>query len=349
MRVDGRLLLAGLATPARLRDLSGTAWAAVLGLARRERVLGILAQRVIGGGHIVPHPVRLALEDALTVVAHRHREADWQARRVARDLAGLEAPVLLLKGTAYLLGGLDAAQGRDPGDLDILTPRAALDAVEQRLLAAGWRFAKTDAYDQHYYRAWMHELPPMSHAVRGGELDVHHTWLPPVSGARIDIEAVVADSREGLYGYRLPCLEDLILHSAAHLFADGAMEALVRGLWDLDRLLRALPSDDAASRARLERRAERHRLQRPLARALRACAKYLGTPCLAPVAGDPLAALVEARLTSAGQRGLNARATQTALLARAHLIKMPVPLLVRHSIIKGWRTLRHPETQSLVG
>ena len=63
MRVDGRLLLAGLATPARLRDLSGTAWAAMLGLARRERVLGILAQRVIGGGHIVPHPVRLALED----------------------------------------------------------------------------------------------------------------------------------------------------------------------------------------------------------------------------------------------------------------------------------------------
>ena len=100
---------------------------------------------------------------------------------------------------------------------------------------------------------------------------------------------------------------------------------------DQQRSLNVLRRGDAAK----QRRAERHRLQRPFARALRACAKYLGTPCLAPVAGDPLAALVEARLTSAGQRGLNARATQTALLARAHLIKMPVPLLVPNHTVSG--------------
>lgn len=345
MPVDGRTLLAGLASPAQLIAMSGADWAALLGLARRERVLGILAARVLDGGHAVPEPVRLALEDAQVAAAYRHREADWQARLVARDLMGLGAPVLLLKGTAYLLGELDAARGRDPGDLDILTPRSALARLEEQLLEAGWRYVKPDAYDQHYYRAWMHELAPMSHAVRGGELDVHHSWLPPVSGARIDIDAVVADSREGPYGYRLPCLEDLILHSAAHLFADGAMEALVRGLWDLDRLLRMVPAADTGGWARLQRRAERHRLTLPLARAARACARYLGTPCPVPPGTDPLALLVEARLAGAGRPGLMARVTQVGLLARSHLIKMPLPLLVRHTAIKGWRALRHPETK----
>lgn len=340
MMVDGRFLLRGLATPEHLNSLSGADWTALLGLARRERVLGILAERVIGGGHLVPEPVRMALEDARVVVAHRHREATWQARQVARDIAGLEASVLLMKGTAYLLGGLDAAKGRDPGDLDILTPRAMLAKLEQRLVETGWRFAKTDPYDQYYYRAWMHELPPMSHMIRGGELDVHHTWLPPISGARIDIDAVLADSRAGPYGYRLPCLNDMILHSAAHLFADGAMEALVRGLWDLDRLFRALPADDVHAWQSLEHRAERHRLRLPLMRAAQACARYLGTPVPQDKRADPLAILVAARLASTGAETLNARAVQTALLVRAHLIKMPLPLLVRHTLIKGWRTLR---------
>lgn len=31
----------------------------------------------------------------------------------------------------------------------------------------GWKMKAEDNYDEHYYRGWMHELPPMQHNVRG--------------------------------------------------------------------------------------------------------------------------------------------------------------------------------------
>jgi hypothetical protein len=41
-----------------------------------------------------------------------------------------------------------------------LVPRERLDDVQEALLAAGWEWVKEDAYDDLYYRRWMHELPP---------------------------------------------------------------------------------------------------------------------------------------------------------------------------------------------
>src|SRR3954465_14849818 len=84
-------------------------------------------------------------------------EALWEAEMARRALAPLGVPIVLLKGTAYAAAGLDAATGRSIGDLDILVPRPALAEVERVLLAAGWEWVKEDAYDDLYYRRWMHE------------------------------------------------------------------------------------------------------------------------------------------------------------------------------------------------
>ncbi len=58
----------------------------------------------------------------------------------------------------------------------------------RRAGAAGPRLAprKLDAYDQRYYREWMHEIPPLRHVKRGSVLDVHHTILPPTSKPKPD-------------------------------------------------------------------------------------------------------------------------------------------------------------------
>src|SRR3546814_14739447 len=94
------------------------------------------------------------------------RQALWEADRAAEALAGLDVPVVLLKGTAYAAAGLRAGQGRFIGDLDILVPRDAMERVERALIDAGWEWVKDDPYDDSYYRPWMPELPPMIHAAR---------------------------------------------------------------------------------------------------------------------------------------------------------------------------------------
>ena len=54
----------------------------------------------------------------------------------------------------------------------------ASSLAEQLLLHAGWSHMKADEYDQHYYREWMHELPPLQHKERGTVVDLHHGILP---------------------------------------------------------------------------------------------------------------------------------------------------------------------------
>src|SRR3546814_18681796 len=85
------------------------------------------------------------------------RQALWEADRAAEALAGLDVPVVLLKGTAYAAAGLRAGQGRFIGDLDILVPRDAMERVERALIDAGWDWVKEDPYDDAYSRQWMHE------------------------------------------------------------------------------------------------------------------------------------------------------------------------------------------------
>src|SRR3546814_213941 len=161
-----------------------------------------------------------------------------------RALAPLGVPVILLKGTAYVAAGLAAGEGRSIGDLDIIVPRESLDAVQDALLAAGWEWVKEDAYDDLYYRRWMHELPPLIHKERDRMIDVHHTILPLTARPRPDAAAMIADSIALENGLRTLCPEDMIIHAAAPLFAHGDLAGGLRNLWDIDRLLREFAGGD---------------------------------------------------------------------------------------------------------
>ncbi|PWG01380.1 nucleotidyltransferase domain-containing protein [Sphingosinicella humi] len=332
-----RLLVRALRDPADVLDLDAAGWTALLAAARAESLIGSLAHRL--EGQPVPKRVARLLEDVRRDYAYARTQALWEAEMARRALAPTGVPVILLKGTAYVAAGLAAGQGRSIGDLDILVPRERLDAVEQALLAAGWEWVKPDAYDDLYYRRWMHELPPLMHQTRDRMIDVHHTILPLTARPRPDAAAMIAESIELVNGLRILGPEDMVIHAVAHLFADGDLAGGLRNLWDLDRLLRAFSAEDAFW-DRLGERAERHQLRRPVARALRLARRLYGTPVDVQLAGRRRLSdrLFEARLLARNGWGQATRkGLRLAFYIRSHWLRMPPLMLARHLLVKASR------------
>ena len=330
--MDAALILSRvLAEPELALAIDAGGWTALLSVARTEQLLGSLASRV--DGLAVPERVAAILADARDTAAHERRTALWEAEVARRALAPLGVPVVLLKGTAYAAAGLAAGQGRSIGDLDLLVRRDDLPAVEAALLGAGWEWVKADAYDDAYYRRWMHELPPLVHAERDRMADVHHTILPPTARPTPDAAALIADAVSLGNGLSVLSPEDMIVHSAAHLFADGDLAGGLRNLWDIDRLCR----DFGAGPALIER-AERHELAPAIARALRLAHDLYGTP----VEGidlrlSPADRLFRRRLLARDDWGREVRpVTRAAFYIRSHWLRMPPLLLARHLWTK-WR------------
>jgi hypothetical protein len=346
----GKALLLALSQPELTETWSGRAWSPVLSLARREGVGAILAQRLKASPvwqQLAP-AVQTAFAEAADITAVDQTTARWQLTRLARDLSGLACQRILMKGSAYLLAGLRAGQGRSAGDMDVMVPRSWLGAVEQQAQAAGWRTTVTDPYDIAYYHQWMHELPPMQHAERGSELDLHHTILPLTSRLQANAAALVAGAVPipGTPWHRLGDA-DMVLHSAVHLFVDADLAMGIRNLWDLHQLLSEFLEADPGFADALAARAQLHGLERPLWYALTCCEHWFATPVPAslkqaiPAPPWPVRTLMMAliaarfeRMTPAPPKGIEELA-RLALYIRSHWLKMPPRLLVRHLITKA--------------
>ena len=325
-------LLRDPASAAEVRD-----WDAVLAAARAESLAGSLACRL--DGQPLPAPVARLMEDARRAAETARTEALWEAEMARRALAPLGVPVVLLKGTAYAAAGPDAARGRSIGDLDILVPRAALADVERALLAAGWEWVKEDAYDDLYYRRWMHELPPLIHRARDRMIDVHHTILPLTAGPKPDADALIASSLPLADGLRILAPADMVVHAAAHLIADGDLAGGLRNLWDIGRLLRQFAADDPGFWDALQARAVHHGLWRAVHRAARLANDLYATPIPETWrTRDSAAPLFRARLLARDGWGRPTRpALRLGFYTRSHLLRMPPLMLARHLLIKARR------------
>jgi hypothetical protein len=243
-------------------------------------------------------------------------------------------PIVLLKGAAFVAAGLDAGQGRLIGDLDILVPREQLDGVEAALLSAGWEWVKADPYDDDYYRRWMHELPPLIHRDRDRMIDVHHTILPLTSRPKPDAAAMIANSVALENGLRILAPEDMVVHAAAHLFADGDLAGGLRNLWDIDRLVREFEGDGFHDR--LLARANLHGLKPETERALRLSAKLFETP-IPPEPSRLADRLYLNRLMARDGWGRETRPLlRLAFYIRSHWLRMPPTMLAKHLWTK-WR------------
>ncbi|MEO7169169.1 MAG: nucleotidyltransferase family protein, partial [Sphingomonas sp.] len=265
---DGWLLARALRLPGSTLALDAEGWAALIATARAEQMIGTLAHRL--EGLAVPGAVSRLLADARASAAQGRTAALWEAEAARRVLAPLGMPVVLLKGTAFVAAGLKAGQGRSIGDLDILVPRDALDPVEAALLAAGWEWVKPDPYDDAYYRRWMHELPPLIHRERDRMIDVHHTILPLTARITPDAAGLLAKSIQVAPGLHILSPDDMLVHAAAHLFADGDLAGGMRNLWDVHCLVAEFGT------AGLAERAAHHGLAHEVARALRLAAALYG-------------------------------------------------------------------------
>lgn len=315
---DARMLACALANPASVNGLDADGWTSLLAMARAEQLIGTLATRL--DGLPMPSAVKTILADARASAEQGRRVALWEAEMARRALAADDCPVVLLKGTAFVAAGLSAGQGRSIGDLDILVPRASLDAVEAALLAAGWEWVKPDPYDDVYYRRWMHELPPLIHRERDRMIDVHHTILPLTARVTPDATALIAGSVALENGLRTLSPNGMIIHAAAHLFADGDLAGGVRNLWDIRCLLDEFGTD------KLDADARRHGLEEQVARSLRMVEALFG-------AGNARGVdrLYVRRLTARDGWGQPTRpVTRLAFYIRSHWLRMPPAMLVRH-------------------
>lgn len=356
--MDRATLLDTLKHPQHAANLTPAAWTGLIATARNANLLGKLAQRLHQAGVDVPPAPARHLDGARLLSERQHHSVAWEARCIDAALAPTGAPVVLLKGAAYVMAGKDAGVGRLFGDVDILVPPDSLGKVEIRLMVSGWTQMKSDDYDQRYYRQWMHELPPMVHMRRGTVIDVHHTILPLTARHHPDAEAIIARATPlaGHRALRVPCDEDLIIHSICHLVHEGELHNALRDLDDIDALLR----EQAATADfwhRLGERAEQHDLCVPVALGLRLAQHFFDTPVPAALVqrlAGGRAATVErlVRLYDRaivpdpyGRPPLHGLAAQQWIYLRSHWLRMPPLLLLRHLARKAWRRLM-PESDA---
>lgn len=352
-----------------LRDPAGIAGVTMseldlgLRLMRRARLLGRLAWQLREQGGFPGSLPRTALDQLLSALVSAEayeRVARWELDRLAWALSGMpDVPVVALKGCAYLLAGLPNVRGRSFADVDLLTPRSQLAAVEAELKAHGWQGADLSPYDERYYRTWAHELPPMRHAERECEVDLHHNILMTTARFQPPAELLLQATR-AVPGSRFRILApvDMVLHAMTHLMYGDDLADALRELVDIDQMLRYYGEHEPGFWAALWPRAVQLHLTRPAFYGLRYAWRWLGTPVPETpmhdsLAGGPPAWSVAAmdRLVPLAllpphpdQPAARVGIARQLLYLRSHWVRMPAPMLARHFVHK--LTLRHREREA---
>ncbi|MBP7661862.1 MAG: nucleotidyltransferase family protein [Burkholderiaceae bacterium] len=347
-----RELIGVLRDPAATMSLAPGQWNQVLYRARKHGLAARVASDLyrLGLFERAPAKARVHLQAAAIACRSAQTAVGYELDRMRRalELSGVEVPVIVLKGAAYKLADLPASRGRFIGDLDLMVAFDHVDTVEGALLAKGWESSKLNAYDERYYREWMHEIPPLQHPERDTPIDLHHTILPRTARAKPDTAALLAAAVPVSQGnLRVLSPPDMVLHGAVHLF-HGESGKPLRDLLDQCDLIGHFSSVPGFWAALLER-AQRHQLGRTLYYSLRYAQGLLGAPvpsevqraaerwrpppALRPVM-DRL--LISYLLSTPGEAAARRSAiTDALMLARSHWLKMPFGLLVRHLAVKA--------------
>jgi len=353
------LLVEALGDPPGTLRLTNAQWTLLIQQARAAGLLSRLAFLLDAAGDLprVPAGPLHHLESSLVLARSHDQAVRWEVASIHDALRSAGIPVVLLKGAAYVLADLPAARGRWFSDVDVMVPRTSLADAEATLRLSGWIGTHADdAYDQRYYREWMHEIPPMLHERRRTTLDVHHSILPLTARLKPDAAKLFAAAVPVALHADLRVLApaDMVLHSATHLFWDGEFHHGLRDLVDLDDLLRHFDARDPAFFPTLVDRAFEMDLAGPLQYGLRYTRRILGTPV-------PDTAMIALRRAGSGalrrplMDALFERAlmpdhstcsdwlTPTArwlLFVRAHYLRMPLRLLIPHLVRKAWRRVK---------
>lgn len=345
-----RLLCDALTAPAGVAALAPERQTALVARARRAGLLATLCRRMEAADVLreLPPAARRHYESARLMQDKQQRDLRFALSQLAPVLDAIDARLILLKGAAYTAGGLDAGRGRLISDIDLLTPRHRIAQVEQALVDAGWERAGKSAYDERYYRRWMHEIPPLRHGKRGTVLDVHHTILPPTAAPKLPVQPLFDDVEELQPGLFALGAADRVLHSVAHLLFESEFNAPLRDLWDQRCLIVEALQRDPGFWAQLRDRARLMDLETPLWLALRYLERHFALRAPAAVGEalrPPLAALRCGYWDPLFRRAFSVDPppqqprfhglAHTLLYLRGHALRMPPQLLLPHLLRKS--------------
>jgi hypothetical protein len=355
------LIVRVLRNPETSISLDSLGWDLLVRQSRRANLLGTLAFRLktLELLEDIPDAPKQHLLSALKIADRQAHAIKWEIACISKAMQTIGVAVILLKGAAYVMAQVSACNGRTFSDVDILVPKSEIGDVESALMIHGWHGNYHDAYDQRYYRRWMHEIPPMAHLRRGTTIDVHHTILPETARIKVNTGALFDNPLpvDGFDNVFVLKPIDMVLHSATHLFHEGELDNGLRDLFDLDELFHQFGGKNGFWEM-LFPRAKELSLERPLYYALTYLHEMLGTHFPQEVMhalhniAPPLVTrwLMDAcylRALRPNHLSCHTRGTWMArkfLYIRSHWIKMPFPLLVYHL---GRKALIRPKVEAL--
>ena len=362
MSIPNDLVSRAFRNPDGLGGFSLTDWDTLIRQARSAGLLARLRHMLEQGGQLdsIPMVARWHFDAAATLAARQQIAINWEIDKIVEALAELGSPFIVLKGAAYVIADLPAACGRLFNDIDILVPRELIESVEGALMLAGWHPGGLSSYDQRYYRRWMHEIPPMQHIERATVLDVHHAILPDTARCHPDSAKLRSRAMNVKASRNLQVLapEDMLLHSATHLFHDGELAHGLRDLTDLDLLFRHFAREQDFW-FKLAARARELGLSRSLFYAVRYVKYFLATPIpesfehtLQEASPNRATlALMDAMFTRAlapahpSCKDSFTSLARKAAYIRAHWLRMPPHLLFPHLFHKAFFEPRYdPQT-----
>lgn len=329
-------LIALLCTPENVAQVAESEWNELIETGRKTQLLGQLAA-VLHSHQLmqqVPVAVQRHLALARLTVMRRNQSALWEIDNLRRAISP-SIPLVLLKGCAYLAKGDQNAAGRLFSDIDVLVRHRNLPGVEADLMAVGWKPSRVNAYDQAYYRNWMHEVPPMVHVRRHTVVDLHHAINPPVSRFYIDPERFFDRLDEPRPGIFVLCTDDRVVHCALHVLQEGDPTKVIRDLYDLHSLLQQHHGSPQALDG-LRQRSQALGVLHQVNAAIGAANTLFSVERDKPVPSGWLqASLVKVASLAFGGTSLVGEGATLALLAYAHWIKMPVHILLPHLVHKS--------------
>lgn len=343
------LLVERLISSERNKDLNDFEWDLVL---RQARTAGVVERLSYFSREkkffTIPSYVENHFDAANVFFTSQNRIVQWELSLLSKVFQQLQLPLVLLKGTAYVAAGLDVNFGRVFNDVDILVPENRLKEVKNALSWYGWFPEKMDKYDRRYYERWMHELPPMRHIERTTSLDIHHNILPKTCSCSPDSEKLYQDIvKVDTADFWVFKPEDMVLHSACHLFIGGEFENSLRDLSDLDLLLCQFSQEREGFFLSLIERSQEMGLQLPLFYTFRYTKTILKTPvpkdieqmvCQMKGLKIKLMDFIFLRAFMPNHPSCNVRWTGLArwlLYIRSHYLRMPLYLLIPHLLRKN--------------
>jgi len=340
--------------PKRALTLDDDTWVPVILVLRHQQLLARFSYQFRGAGVFsrLSSYAQHHLRNAEIIADKQYRQIELEAAELTMLLSSINVTPVFLKGAAYALQPhLKPGAGRTFSDIDVLVPKKDIPYIEQQLALFGYLGEPISDYDQHYFRNWTHEIPPICHHGRGTVLDIHHNLVPLVSGRAPQIAAFEKHVIKTKSGYAVLDLPAITLHSLMHLFFNEVFKHAFRDLTDLHLLFTDFSEDDWTQIIKLSAETG---FMFELMLAVRYCQKILGTRIppwvcqqLEPIAPNAVRLWLLDFIFSYTLRPnhplVSSKRQKIAnffAFVRGHYLKMPLPILFWHLMMKSFFAVR---------